>query len=490
MNRKLLEIIALLTKEEIRRFRLFLASPYFVKGTQCEILVALFDYLCRYAASPTHARLQKQVVAEIVLKAPELTPTTSKRLDKLGTELLDLTEHFLWLENKGHGQRSIAPALNMMHFWGKHHVEKRFWQATDYARKLLAAYPHNDRHYYQQAFEFYYEITRYSTQFSSLKKELGTTEALLAFDEYNTQTRLELAIIQQNQAKLFNAPIEHSPIQKIWLSYLEAHPDSVAAVSQVMLKSLALIRAESNTQTEIQTLEAAIVAQQAALPGDMFMLLLTNARNMMIRFWNQKQEPEVLHWLFERLSDHLEKGWISENGKLSTNALRTCLVLALKVGNTTWARQLLHDYPPENITGTKYPEEFYQLNWSYFYFKTGDYEKAEQSLKQVNFEYQLFNLLAEVQLILIYYESDNPLLEFRLKALEQKVRRSAQTPAWKKRVNRFVYFTSKLEAFKWQHTAGQLADMVTALRDENDVLEKQWLLDAFDRISQNKKGAR
>lgn len=482
MNRKLLEIIVLLTKEDARQFRQFLASPYFVKGAQGRALLTLFDYLYRHATDPASKKLQKKFVAAQVLGVADLTPAASKRLDKLGTELLDLMEQFLWVEQCQQEQPSIQIALTMMRFWGKNQSEKRFWQATDHARKIVQAIPFRGSDYFRLEFELQFEITRYSTQFSSLKIELGTTDALLAFDEYNTQKRLEIAIIQQNQLKLFNASIVASPLQEMWLQQIALNQPSQSSVTQVMLKSLELIRADENSQAEIEALETAIIGHQDILPGEMFLLLFTNVRNLMIRFWNQKQQPELTQWLFERLANHLEKGWMSTEGKLSTNALRTCLVLSLKVGATAWARKLLEDYPPEKLTGTKYPDEFCQIHWSYFYFNIGDYEKAEQLLLQVNFEYQLFSLLADVQLIQIYFESDNPLLEFRLKALEQKVRRSNQTPSWKKRISRFLYFTEKILLLKLRPMPEVLSDLKSMILKEIDLVEKNWLLSLFDRI--------
>ena len=482
LNRKLLEIIGLWDKKEQKDFQTFLASPYFNKGVQAPILIQFYSLILKHEANLEHPRLSKEAVTKHLFGVASPDKKSLHQLDKLGTGLLDLTEQYLAQKEYEARQSPAKKLLATMKFFRKHQQDQRFWQAKEAAFKALESSSWRDSWYFFDAFELHGEVTNMSTPIASLKKDLGIDLADQAIDKFFVATKLEIAITQQFQAQNFNATHQYTSLLKAIRDWVVAKAETRPAIIELQMEILNMFETPPSIE-EALALEQKISQNKVLFPYELAQFLYTCSRSIITRAGGHTHESlDIRMAIFQISKRHLEEGFLLFDGKISTNTLRILLSISLSIGNTTWAKKLLEDFPPGRLMGTKYPKEFCQLNWAYYYFFLKDYENAEKHLQFSNFENPLFGLFADVQLIKIYYETNNELLDARMKALDQKIRRSTQTESWKLQISNFLKFLEKLVRLQGFKEPAVHTSLLETIETTPAVYHKDWLLEKLSAL--------
>lgn len=97
------------------------------------------------------------------------------------------------------------------------------------------------------------------------------------------------------------------------------------------------------------------------------------------------------------------------------------------------------------------------------------------------FENPVLSILADLLLIKIYYETEDELLHSRMKALDQKVRRSKLTPPVKNRYLNFLRKLDKIVKYGSPKRANRLARLLEEIRTEPEIVAREWLLEQLDK---------
>ncbi len=181
--------------------------------------------------------------------------------------------------------------------------------------------------------------------------------------------------------------------------------------------------------------------------------------------------------MFNLLEKHLLEGYLYVDNKLTPLALRLLTNFGLKVHQFPWVKKLLDDHPPERICGTKYPVEAHSLNVAEYHFHKKEYAEAEAKLTYRAFENPNFSISADVLLIKIYYETGSELLESRMKALEQKVRRSKISAETKAGYYNFLKKLDKVIKYGWQKPSPKRDKLVEEIKNTPSVFAREWLLE-------------
>lgn len=161
-------------------------------------------------------------------------------------------------------------------------------------------------------------------------------------------------------------------------------------------------------------------------------------------------------------------------------ALRVLANSGLKLGEFDWVKKLLDDHPPERICGTKYPVEAHSLNVAEYHFHKKEYAEAEAKLTYRLFENPNFSISADVLLIKIYYETANDLLDARMKALEQKVRRTKISAETKAGYYNFLKKLDKVIKYGWQKKSPRRTKLIEEVRTTPGVFAREWLLEKLE----------
>jgi len=477
VNRKLLEIIGLWGKEAQKEFQIFLASPYFNKGVQATVLLQFYNLVLKYGANPEHPKLGKEAVVKHLFGGARAEKKEFSRLDKLGSGLLALAEQYLAQKEYESRQSDARKLLALMKFYRIHHKDHRAWQAKEAAFKALEAAPWRDAWHYFDAFELHGEVANMGLPYSTLKKDLGLDLADQALDKFFVAAKLEIEVTKLMQSHLSNAKHQPTRLTDAARNWIPAPGEEIPALIELQNDLIKMFERLPGAAEAI-AFENKITVFRHLFPYELTRYLYTCCRGVITLLWGQFQDDlNIRQAAFQLFKRHLEEGYLLFDGKINTNSLRTLLAFSLSADETAWAKKLLEDFPPESLFGTKHSTEFCQLNWAYYYFFLKDYDNAEKHLRFSSFENQLFGLMAEIQLIKIYYETGNELLEARMKALDQKIRRTSHTEAWKLQFSNFLKMLEKLlRAHQTNENAARLG-LLNELSTSTAVYSKEWLLE-------------
>lgn len=100
----------------------------------------------------------------------------------------------------------------------------------------------------------------------------------------------------------------------------------------------------------------------------------------------------------------LAKEAVFEGDKLNPIQFKTTVLLALRQGDYTWAKNYIENY--QDRIPLAYRENAVNLNLATFYFYQKDYDRAMGYLRDVEYENVIYNINAKIMLLAIYYETD------------------------------------------------------------------------------------
>jgi hypothetical protein len=156
--------------------------------------------------------------------------------------------------------------------------------------------------------------------------------------------------------------------------------------------------------------------------------------------------------------------------------MRVIIQMGLRCKAFDWIRRFLDMHPPERLSGTRFPEEFRQLNYAWYHYARGEYDEATVRLNFRPFENINYSIQAEVLLIEIYFETGNELLEFRLRALNQRIRRCSLPVQHKGVYMLFLKKLDKIIKYGWQKHSPKREKLIEEIRTAPNLYERTWLL--------------
>jgi hypothetical protein len=479
LHKKLLEVLQRLTRAEHKRLRLFLQSPYFSGSNNAENILRLYDYIFTFNAEESHPQLEKEVIfrhffPDRVFKEKEKSP-----LDSLASELFSLVKRFLGqmhLEDTDMIQHDL---LALARFYRNFGLEDRFVQTIESLRK-------NQKDSKARGVSFFYtqylienEDSEFQLLYNSQEDDSNLRKVHRSLDIYFSLLKLENICVYNHQARF---------------SKLEEEPDKVSILSQAVLDlaksdlfegvSLAQIYLTVNelindieNDTLFSTFEVQLEEYKNEIPFDKYRDLKTYYRDFLGRKYRKQGGELERQRMFEIRKEHFEQGYFYINDRIEVRSLRVLLIFALKQGQYEWIKNVLEKHTPDKICGTRYPAEVYSIYWAEYYFYLQDYNAAFEKLVYRNFESPIYSLLADVLLIKIYFETQDDLIESRMKAMDQKIRRTNIASEIKERFNNFLKKLDKIIKYRWLKDKTKLAKINEEIKSTTNIMEREWLLE-------------
>ena len=483
LNRKLLEVLNRLNQAERKRLRLLLQSPYFNGTQQTENLVGLYDYIMQFDAEEKHPQLDKAIVFQHFFPGKPFLEGQKNTLDGLMSKLFALVRTFLAQERLQINayETEYRELFAWLQFCRKYGLEERFWQVVQALKKLQEDRSYKDAEYFHRQFKLAEEIAAFKTLSNSVQDDanIGTTSIYL--DTYYSILHLEMACALQYQQHLSQSG----------LLYDETQMEAILAIArkggfehlplielyQLIFK---LLSTPDNEQLHDE-FEKALERYKSLIPMETMCNLSAYQRHFWVRYYIKSGLPFYRQKLFDLYKEHFEEGYFYIDGSINVTSLRMLVVFALKLGQFDWVKQVLDQHPPERICGTRYPAEAYNLNLAEFYFYKKEYPQAAEKLQYRLFENPHFSILVDVLLIKIYVETEDELLESRMKALEQKVRRIKLSAESKTRYTNFLKKLDKIIRHFWQKKSNQYEKMTRELKSTPQIIEREWLLEKLEK---------
>lgn len=474
LNRKLLTILSLFDNPTYKRCHKFLLSPYFNDAYNADKLVALFEHIRKYKAKLEHPQLQKGIVFKVVFSQKAYTEGDLE-LDLLMSDLLKLVKQFLVQENKPvEVDKEFDELLAQSLFFGKHGIVNSFNQTIERAQKHLSKQKVKGSDFFNRK----YLIERTSHDFQSVFNNGTDDNNLLEthkyLDTYYATLKLELACAMSFMAHLIK--LDTQVVEKLTNSLLPMIDKGEITVPMLTCYSKIMqIQKENCTLANVRELEILLKKSEQEIPKSQYFSMQACVRNFWVRLYNKKSNLIELQQIFDIYKWHLARGFMYQDSKLQPSTMLILVKMGLKLHEYDWVKQFLEEHTADKLWNLEQPQELYDLNRSMLYFHLKEYDKAEALLNN-KFKNAYYDASSTVLIIMIYYETDSPILDDRINSFRVKIARSKMPEPRRQFFYNFLNRLTKIISLRNTYDKEPKRKLLEEITEEKNIAEKEWLL--------------
>ncbi|PHI19923.1 hypothetical protein CEQ90_10250 [Lewinellaceae bacterium SD302] len=450
MKNQLNRLLATFSTEELNRFELFLASPYFNRKPG---LLLLFRN--NYRCDTDGGMGEKEKVQD--------------RLER--SELLALAEKFLILEARQSDFGPLQDQMLLREIARKRVQPLRVKQAGKRAAKILSDTPDGTTRA-RLAYELEWEDT--AAKLNNRRLQIEEANATRRLQERSfLLEKLRLACESVSTQAIDPGLLEDGLLPTV-LNYLEASPELLtkdALLSTYLYCYRSLI--DANDHQSFERLLYLLSKPTYFDPAETGSLLLL-AINACIRRINQGQS-DAANAAFELYSIGLESGYLLTAGKVSRFTFSNVVVLALKAGDYARAGAFIDRYAAKLEKSVAQSTE--ALNRARLAYEQGQLPQAMNFLRSARDEDVLTTLNIRILQMRVYYQLQNfRLLDAHLDALDIYLRRRKNSLGYHYKAYRILTASvRKLRRINF-HERGQIESFRREIEEAENLPEKNWLL--------------
>lgn len=481
LNRKVLEILKRLDVNERKQLRLFLASPYFVHGMNSEKILRLYDLIIQYDAEESRPGLDKKKLSRLFFPNSVYRENEKGPLDKIASDLFRLIRRFLAQSTFDEATGDAAEFLNLAKFYRKHGMEERIEAALQSARKLNASVSKQDAESVFNQFRLEEEDVLFRSTFGSGENDLNLIAAQNQLDVFYCIKTLEAACLLEYQRRKtqIDAPSAEVLLEPI-THLLKSANVAEAPLVKIFGFVLQLLRNDYD-EDQLHTLEQLLGRYEPMITDEVFKSLMAYNRLFWVMKYQKSVDINLRQKVFGMHKAHLEKGYFYIDGKIPMTSFRNLIMFGLKMEQYDWVNQFFEAHQPDRISGTRFPAEVYSINFAEYQFYLGHYEKAQDMLVYRLFEHPGMSVTADLLLIKIYYKTQSELIFSRIKALDQKIRRSTQSKEVKERYLNFLRKLDKILKYGWQKRSVKRNRLIEEIKSTKAIAQREWLLEILTK---------
>lgn len=475
LNRKLIEFLGLLSEEKHKKFKLFLTSPYFNNTLNAEKLIDLYEYIMKFKSKSQPLSVSKKETFKHFFPDKPFLEASKCELDSLASDLFKLCKQFLGQLKRE--EMHEAENLSMLEFYRLHGLEERFIQLASKVKTSLNNSSIRNSDYFKTLCKYDLEIINFNVIKSPLLDDVNLNSYNHHLDMAYSLDKLQAYCILKIQglAASFEENIEIELVAQI-LKLSTYGKSLYSPINSIYQKVLDLLEGPINLESlnELSDLIEKIKNLVSFKEMKHFSALFRFFYDIIALSSPNKKERINRYKLYQ---DHFEKGYFYYDGKILSNELTTLVQMAIRYNDMHWAEMLLNTHTPERILGTKYAQEVYNLLWADYYYYMKNQEKALEKVEMRNFENPVYSIFADIILIKLYFDQRNDLLEYRLKALYQKVRRAIMSDYVKGRYFNFIKYLDKIQKIQSPIKENKKQKILQGILDEQNIYERDWLIE-------------
>lgn len=477
LNRKLLEVLKHLSAAEKKRLRQFLVSPYFNSGSLTDDVIRLYDLIVRCETKEDHPALSKAAVFAVFFPGRQFLENVKSPLDGLTSRLFHLVRQFLAQSDFERENGEIYEHLSLARFYRKFAFEERFWQTMQTLKNIQRTAPLHDVQYYYTQLQIEQEEFSFRGLYNSFEDGMNLNAAHNNLDLYYSILKLEFTCAQEHQVRF--AQIEGHPqtsfIDNILMLIEDGGPLDIP-INQIYRLLLNLLKNPESKEL-LHKLEELLNLYEPIISTERYKSFRAFHRFFWHQVYLKSGNDYSRRHIFEMYQEHLEKGYFYFDGLIPYTAFRNLVMFALILHEFDWVKTFLETHPPERIFGTRYPHEAHSLNVAEYHFYLKEYETALEKLVYRHFENPSLGILSDMLLIKIYYETDNELLDSRMKAIDQKIRRSKLNQETKNRYFNFLKKLDKIIKYGNQKKSPKRERLIAEIKNTSEIVYREWLLE-------------
>ncbi len=472
---KFYSFLKALTSKELKRFRKYMESPYFVTHEKIFRLFELFE--SHLLSNTKHELIKEEVWRELY---PD-RPFDYDFLRKLQHLLMDLGYDFLAqqafdenLPQKSHSTLQMLSRKQMTEFFepairsGMNHIKKEPNRAGTYYYDLYSI----------EKFHYILEnIESARVQKVNIQK-LNLVDIDANINNFFIAEKLKYYCLLLSWSKMthVNKEVDFIPeiIDKIHTkNYLEI--PAIAVYYQIYLTFI-----EPENEIHFEKLKALIKQHIHLFPAEDARDIMNSAINFTIQKQNQGQLKYSID-NFELWNQALDNEIILTNGEISPWAFKNIITLALRLNEFNWVEEFIETYGSK--INKEYRDNAINYNKALFYFYKKEYDKAIPLSQKVQFDEMNYGLGARSLLLSIFYElNEFDVLQSILDSFKVFVNRNKSiTDERKKSYLQLIRLTKKLTEL---HNDDTNLLKIKSEIENSQAMSKKWLLEKVDELLQ------
>lgn len=470
---KFYKFLQCLNSKEIRRFRLYLESPYFNVNIP---ILSLFDQFEAKLLSNTKEDMVKE---NVWMHIYPNEPFDYDKLRKLQHKLMELAYDFL--AQQIYDSSTALKTQNLLQNLADKQMDEFMPTAINSGLAVLNKQQNRHGNFYYEVFA----IEKYKYILANLESERVKKSTIdkLNFNEidenlnvFYISEKLRLICLLMSWSKMIKVdtqlPLVNEIIELVDSQSLLRYP-AISVYYQIYKTYL-----EPEELNHFYTLKNLIEKHLHLFPP-------TDARdivNAAINYTIQKQNKGILSFAqdnFELWKHALETEVVLVNNEISNWAFKNIITLGLRLKQFDWVEMFIEEFGPK--IDILYRENAINYNKACLFFYKKNYNLAIPLLQKVQFDEVTYGLDAKSLLLASYYELDeiDPLYSHidSFKAFVQ--RNKSITPDRKKRYIDLIKFTKSISNTKLDQKA------LSKLKDEiknSQAASKNWLLEKMNEL--------
>lgn len=470
---QLIDLLRHFRSEELQEFRLFVASPFFNRGHFAREVVALTDFILAGVPAFSETDLARAEAYRVIF--PD-SPIVEGKLDKVMSELHKLAKEFISITRYLRSENEFRQLLDQAIFYRTRALDNRHRNVIE----RLQTYQHNlklrDQDFFERDFLLDNEIHSYENLHNQRRGDVHIQKTLQSLDLHYFLSKIELLNRYLLQQKVTRLEMSEEMMQTIRESGL---PERFATKHPVLLISYKIFQFLEKQQADIEVfgeLHQLLHLHEAEIQPDLLKFYYTYLRNFCSLLINTGRS-EFLPVIFTFQKEHLERGYLYYENKISPSTFLNTSITALLLKEYEWAKNFILSHRGR-IVGDNESQDYYHLTLANFLFHTGQFDQALDILPQSFHELAYHNLARRLELK-IYYELNSDLLPYKIDAFKMYLSRASKkviSALVREQNTNFVNLLFQLSTTAKGDSA-RAQRLVQRIQSKQSIAEREWLLE-------------
>lgn len=488
VEHQVVDILKTFSTEEVKQFRRFLASPYFIRS---ETVNSLFELLIKFHPNFISKKLTKEFIGENLFSSEKYSDSSVRNAL---SDLLESCELFLMQENF---RKSATFSFDYLL---KELREKRlvnvFSKNSAEVEKKLSPVEDVDSEYYLSKYKF--ELNKFN--FSSINEKVvdGSVIDSHFAEIYNSGLFITvhyiIEIVSIYLTSIFYSLQYNRSVTNNFLGELIGTLN-ITGLEKLIEKNehgflvkiyIALLNTFSDMDNEAAYLNYKNVFKSNIdkLGKDEIWFHYSNLINYcMLKNRSLDGKDFYSNELFTHYEEILENEYYKnkKNEHLRFELYRDILIICLQQKRIKWVENFILTYSSKLHKSDK--DNMMNLAYAYLYYEKGEYMQSWKYFNKIKIDFFLYkydvkSYALKIYFELGYYEEALTLIENYKKFLD---RNDLLSDADKNKKKNFISYLSKLILFKvGQIPHKQFSTYFRRLSLVSEVMSKNWILEKFD----------
>ncbi|MEM0991521.1 MAG: hypothetical protein AAGI49_00725 [Bacteroidota bacterium] len=464
---KVFYLVKKLPKSEIKKFRSFLASPFFNRREDVSLL---FDELVRHIGKPIEPK-------QVFKKLYGTRRFSERDLSLVMSYLFKLLEHYFTYKAVFTKTRQLQNDIQLIEQYQQLQAPKLYQEKLKQIEKKQREQSIQNASY----FTLQYQLLEKQFEFSSIERP-SETEHLKAIS-----TALDISFIAQKlrllcftiaHRSVYKANFQPQLIDAIMAYVKTARLEKIPAIGIYFYIYQMFTTEQPNPY--FQFVKTALFQHQNALPQkelrDIYMMTI----NYLIRFINERK-MNYLQETLELYKAGLEQDILLENNTITRFTFNNIVRIALRCNELEWVSSFVEIYHTK--LGKRYQKSFYAFGRAAIAFQQKEYEQVLAHLQQFYSRDILLNLGTKTLRSKTYYElGEFELLSAHLEAMYNYIQRNKVLGYHRDNYLKIISYINKLLQVNI-YSREALHGLKEALAQENTLSEKDWLLLKLEHLN-------